>query len=30
MIRHINLINDVVNVLLKRLIFKEIFYKDLF
>ena len=30
MIRHINLINDVVNVLLKMLIFKEIFYKDLF
>lgn len=30
MIRHINLINDVVNVLLKRLIFKEMFYKDLF
>jgi len=30
MIRHINLINDVVNVLLKRLIFKEDFYQDLF
>lgn len=30
MIRHINLIDDLVNVLLKRLIFKEIQYQDLF
>ena len=30
MLRHINLIDDLVNVLLKRLIFKELFYQDLF
>ena len=30
MIRHINLIDDLVNVLLKRLIFKELQYQDLF
>lgn len=30
MIRHINLIDDLLNVLLKRLIFKEFYYKELF
>lgn len=30
MLRHINLIDDLVNVLLKRLIFKELVYQDLF
>jgi len=30
MIRHIGMIDDVVNVLLKRLIFKEMSYRDLF
>ena len=30
MIRHINLMDDLVNVLLKRLIYKEFSYNDLF
>lgn len=30
MIRHIGMINDLVNVLLKRLVFKELSYRDLF
>lgn len=30
MIKHINLIDDLVNVLLKRLIYKELYYNDLF
>ena len=30
MLRHIGLINDLLNVLLKQLIFKEIQYRDLF
>ena len=30
MLRHINLIDDLVNVLLKRLIFKEEEYRELF
>jgi hypothetical protein len=30
MIRHINIIDDLVNVLLKRLIYKELYYNDLF
>ena len=29
-IRHINIIYDLVNVLLKRLIYKELYYNDLF
>ena len=29
-IRHINIIDDLVNVLLKRLIYKELYYNDLF
>lgn len=30
MIRHIGMINDLVNVLLKRLVFKEMSYRDLY
>jgi hypothetical protein len=30
MLRHIGLINDLLNILLKQLIFKEIQYRDLF
>ena len=30
MLRHINIIDDLVNVLLRRLIFKENYYKELF
>jgi len=30
MLRHINIIDDLVNSLLRRLIFKEFYYKDLF
>jgi hypothetical protein len=30
MIRHINLIDDLLNVILKRLIYKELYYNDLF
>ena len=29
-IRHLNIIDDLVNVLLKRLIYKELYYNDLF
>mgnify|MGYP001579334742 CR=1 FL=1 len=30
MLRHIGLVGDILNVLLKRLIYKEIAYRDLF